>query len=126
MEGGYGIPSAYRALDKSAQDAFESAGKLQHYGDAYYDPAPVVNNNYTSYPPPYYSDPYPPYWAPAATFFTGMFVGAAFSYGFDWNNGDIDIDNDIDISRGDVNIGSGNNSIDRTNIDQYYPGECTG
>ena len=82
-----------------------------------YDPAPVVNNNYTSYPPPYYSDPYPPYWAPAATFFTGMFVGAAFSYGFDWDNGDIDIDNDIDISRGDVNIGSGN-TIDRTNIDK--------
>ena len=85
-----------------------------------YDPAPVVNNNYTSYPPPYYSDPYPPYWAPAATFFTGMVVGAAFSYGFDWDNGDIDIDNDINIdnSRGDVNIGSGNNSIDRTNIDK--------
>jgi hypothetical protein len=82
-----------------------------------YDPAPVVYNNYTNYPPPYYSDPYPPYWAPAATFFTGMFVGAAFSYGFDWDNGDIDIDNDIDISRGDVNIGSGNN-IDRTNIDK--------
>jgi Protein of unknown function (DUF3300) len=80
-----------------------------------YDPAPVVNNNYTSYPPPYYSDPYPPYWYPAATFFTGMFVGAAFSYGFDWDNGDIDIDNDINIdnSRGDTNIsrdniGSGN------------------
>ena len=79
-----------------------------------YDPAPVVYNNYTNYPPPYYSDPYPPYWAPAATFFTGMFVGAAFSYGFDWDNGDIDIDNDINIdnSRGDVNVDRG----DRTNI----------
>ena len=82
-----------------------------------YDPAPIVTNNYVNYPPPYYSDPYPQYWAPTATFFAGAFVGAAFAYGFDWDNGDIDIDNDIDISRGDVNIGSGNN-IDRTNIDK--------
>jgi Protein of unknown function (DUF3300) len=96
-----------------------------------YDPAPVVYNNYTNYPPPYYSDPYPPYWAPAATFFTGMFVGAAFSYGFDWDNGDIDIDNDINIdnSRGDVNvdrgdrtnIGSGN--IDKSKLQNKFNGE---
>lgn len=83
-----------------------------------YDPAPIVNNTYVNYPPPVYSDPYPPYWYPAATFFAGAFVGAAFSYGFDWDNGDIDIDNDIDISRGDINIGSGNTNIDRTNIDK--------
>jgi hypothetical protein len=89
-----------------------------------YDPAPVVNNNYTSYPPPYYSDPYPPYWAPAATFFTGMVVGAAFSYGFDWDNGDIDIDNDINIdnSRGDVNVDRG----DRTNIDKTKAQDANG
>ena len=41
VEGGYGIPAAYRALDRSAQDAFESAGSLQRGGS--YDPAPVVN-----------------------------------------------------------------------------------
>jgi hypothetical protein len=82
-----------------------------------YDPAPIVNNTYVNYPPPVYSDPYPPYYAPAATFFAGAFVGAAFAYGFDWDNDDIDIDNDIDVSRGDVNIGSGN-TIDRTNIDK--------
>lgn len=88
-----------------------------------YDPAPVVYNNYTNYPPPYYSDPYPPYWAPAATFFTGMFVGAAFSYGFDWDNGDIDIDNDINIdnSRGDVNIDRTN--IDKTKLQNKFSGE---
>ena len=88
-----------------------------------YDPAPVVYNNYTNYPPPYYSDPYPPYWAPAATFFTGMFVGAAFSYGFDWDNGDIDIDNDINIdnSRGDVNIDRTN--IDKTKLQNKFNGE---
>jgi len=42
VEGGYGIPSLYKMLDKGAQDAFESAGKIQHYGNEYYDPAPVV------------------------------------------------------------------------------------
>ena len=42
VEGGYGVPSLYRMLDKGAREALESAGKLQHYGDAYYDPAPVV------------------------------------------------------------------------------------
>ena len=99
-----------------------------------YDPAPVVYNNYTNYPPPYYSDPYPPYWAPAATFFTGMFVGAAFSYGFDWDNDDIDIDNDINIdnSRGDTNIsrdniGSGNRvehrNVDKTQLQNKFNGE---
>jgi len=95
-----------------------------------YDPAPVVYNNYTNYPPPYYSDPYPPYWAPAATFFTGMFVGAAFSYGFDWDNDDIDIDNDINIdnSRGDTNIsrdniGSGNRVEHRSDVQNRFNGE---
>ena len=100
-----------------------------------YDPAPVVYNNYTNYPPPQYSDPYPPYWAPAATFFTGMFVGAAFSYGFDWDNGDIDIDNDINIdnsrgdtniSRGDTNVGSGNrveHRGDKTQLQNKFNGE---
>ena len=82
-----------------------------------YDPAPIVNNTYVNYPPPVYSDPYPPYYAPAATFFAGAFVGAAFAYGFDWDNDDIDIDNDINISEGDINIGSGN-EIDRTNVDR--------
>jgi Protein of unknown function (DUF3300) len=100
-----------------------------------YDPAPVVHNTYTSYPPPYYSDPYPPYWAPAATFFTGMVVGAAFSYGFDWDNGDIDIDNDINIdnsrgdtniSRGDTNVGSGARAEqrgDKTQAQNRFNGE---
>jgi hypothetical protein len=82
-----------------------------------YDPAPIVNNTYVNYPPPVYSQPYAPYWYPAATFFTGAFVGAAFAYGFDWDDDDIDIDNDIDIDRGDINIGSGN-TIDRTDIDR--------
>jgi hypothetical protein len=87
-----------------------------------YDPAPIVTNNYVNYPPPAYSEPYPPYWYPTATFFAGAFVGAAFAYGFDWDNGDIDIDNDVNISRGDTNIGSGNN-IDKTKLQNKFNGE---
>jgi hypothetical protein len=90
-----------------------------------YDPAPIVNNTYVNYPPPVYSEPYPPYWAPGAAFFTGAFVGAAFAYGFDWDDNDIDIDccdgggdinNNVNVDRGDINIGSGNTNIDRTKV----------
>jgi hypothetical protein len=92
-----------------------------------YDPAPVIYNNYTEYPPPYYGNPYPPYWGSTATFFAGAFVGAAFAYGFDWDNGDIDIDNDINVSRGDTNIGSGNrvehHNVDNTKLQNKFSGE---
>jgi hypothetical protein len=40
VEGGYGLPAAYRALDQGAQRAVESAGSLQRGGS--YDPAPVM------------------------------------------------------------------------------------
>jgi hypothetical protein len=40
IEGGYGVPGAYRSLDRGAQQAFESAGSLQRGGS--YDPAPVM------------------------------------------------------------------------------------
>ncbi len=98
-----------------------------------YDPAPVVNNTYVNYPPPVYSDPYPSYYAPAATFFTGALVGATFAYAFDWDNddididccdsGDIDIDNNVNIDRGDVNIGSGNANVDKTNLQNKFNGD---
>jgi hypothetical protein len=41
VEGGYGLPAAYRALDEGARRALESAGQLQRTGDQY-DPAPVL------------------------------------------------------------------------------------
>jgi hypothetical protein len=79
------------------------------------------------YPPPVYVSHYPYYWSPAATFFAGAFVGAAFGYGFNWGGGDIDINyggnccGNINIG-GDVNIGSGNrvehHTGDRFNADR--------
>ncbi len=53
-----------------------------------YDPAVVVVDNYVG-TPVYYSSAYPVYYSPAATFFTGLFVGAAVSYGFNWGRRDI-------------------------------------
>ncbi len=89
-----------------------------------YDPTPIVEHHYTSYPPPVYA-PYPPYYAPVATFAAGMFVGAAFSYGFNWGHGDIDIDccegggnnNNINIGNG-----NGNGNINRDNIQNKFNG----
>jgi hypothetical protein len=40
VEGGYGIPAAYRSLDEGARQALESAGSLQRGGS--YDPGPVL------------------------------------------------------------------------------------
>lgn len=98
-----------------------------------YDPQTVVTNNYVGYPPPVYSEPYPYYYAPGATFFAGAIVGATFAYAFDWDNDDIDIDccDDIDIDRntnierGDINIGSGNTNVDRSKIQNKFNGDRT-
>jgi hypothetical protein len=59
-----------------------------------YNPEVVVQQTYVTAPPPVYTQPYPYYYSPAATFFTGAFIGAAFAYGMDWHNDDIDIDID--------------------------------
>ena len=63
-----------------------------------YDPAVVVVSGYTGPPPIYYSSPYPYYYSPAATFFTGMFVGAAIGYGFNWGRYDISYNRNININ----------------------------
>jgi hypothetical protein len=89
-----------------------------------YDPAPVVQNTYVNYPPPVYSTPYPSYYAPGATFLAGMFVGAAFSYGFDWGHGDIDIDCcDGGGNTNNINIGNGNTNIDRDKLQNKFNGD---
>ena len=71
-----------------------------------YDPQVVYVQSYASYPPYYYySTPYPYYYSPAAAFWTGAFIGAAFSYGFDWGGNDID----INVGGDNINIGGGDN-----------------
>jgi hypothetical protein len=73
-----------------------------------------------AYPPPTYVGQHP-YWSPAATFFAGAFVGAAFGYGLNWGGGDIDINYGNNCCRGgninignDINIGNGNRVDHRT------------
>ena len=71
-----------------------------------YDPEIVYVQHYSSYPPYYYyPTPYPYYYNPAAVFWTGAFIGAAFSYGFDWGGNDID----INVGGDNINIGGGDN-----------------
>jgi hypothetical protein len=80
-----------------------------------YDPVKVVVHQ----PAPvyyYYPTPYPYYYSPAATFWTGMFVGAAIAYGINgswgWRRGDVTINRNVNISGGNrnVNIGGGGSS----------------
>jgi uncharacterized protein DUF3300 len=75
-----------------------------------YNPATVIVQQSAPYPY-YYSAPYPYYYSPAATFWTGMFIGAAISYGVGWGHGhghnDININRNTNISGGDRNIGGG-------------------
>ena len=75
-----------------------------------YNPTVVV----VQQPAPYayvYSAPYPYYYNPAATFWTGMFVGAAIGYGIGWHGhgrNDITINRNVNISGNTINRGSGN------------------
>lgn len=72
-----------------------------------YDPTVVVVQQPAPYPYAY-SSPYPYYHSPAATFWTGMFVGAAIGYGIGWNgHGHNDININQNFSQ-NVNRGSGN------------------
>jgi hypothetical protein len=88
-----------------------------------YDPQVVVVPSPAPTTMVVYSNPYPPYYSPAATFYTGLFVGAAIAYGFNWHNNSAHYggwhgngwggEANINIG-GDVNIG--NRSIDRDNV----------
>jgi len=75
-----------------------------------YNPATVIV--YSTYPYPWlYSPPYPYYYRPAAAFWTGMFVGAAITYGIGWRghgHHDININRNVNISGNTINIGGGN------------------
>ncbi len=74
-----------------------------------YNPTVVVVQQPAPYPYAY-SSPYPYYHSPAATFWTGMFVGAAIGYGIGWNGyGRNDININQNFSQNvNVNRGSGN------------------
>ena len=94
-----------------------------------YDPQVIVQQTYTSYPPPAYYPPYQPYYAPAATFFAGAITGAAFAYAFDWHDNDININNggwgggnNVNINTGDINIGN-KIDADRFNGDRTRVGD---
>jgi hypothetical protein len=75
-----------------------------------YNPATVIV--YSTYPYPWvYSRPYPYYYRPAAAFWTGMFVGAAISYGVGWRGhgrNEININRNVNISGNTIVRGSGN------------------
>jgi uncharacterized protein DUF3300 len=78
-----------------------------------YNPATVIVQQPAPYPY-YYSAPYPYYYNPAAVFWTGMFVGAAISYGLGWHHHghhDINVNRNTNISVGDRNIGGGDRNI---------------
>ena len=91
-----------------------------------YNPTTVV----IAAPAPYpyvYSAPYPYYYSPAAAFWSGMFVGAAISYGVHWHDhhhghgyGDIDIDRNVNINIDSKNINrdSVRQSERSTNLDR--------
>jgi hypothetical protein len=82
-----------------------------------YQPSTVVVYSTAPY---YYSPPYPYYYNPAATVWTGMFVGAAIAYGVGWGphggygyygGGNININNNVNNN---INIDNSNNAnIDR-------------
>lgn len=81
-----------------------------------YDPIVVAHEVDDSWEYSYYA-PYPVYYNPRAVFWTGMFVGGAIGYGFDWRNRDIDVRTDIDVDLGGDNINVG---------DRPRPGEDLG
>ncbi len=78
-----------------------------------YNPATVIVQQST--PVVYaYSPPYPYYYSPTAVFWTGMFVGAAVSYGIHghhgWGHGDVNVKRNTTINRGGNTINRGGGS----------------
>ncbi|WP_321345489.1 DUF3300 domain-containing protein [Breoghania sp.] len=93
-----------------------------------YEPAMLYEPDYPPAPIGYYPDPFPQYFLPGATFFTGAVTGAIFAAAVDWDDwgvwggrwdgGGIDINcnhcmNNVDIN-GKINF----NDVDWKNIDR--------
>ncbi|TAU84158.1 DUF3300 domain-containing protein [Rhizobium leguminosarum] len=90
-----------------------------------YAPEMLYEPNYVAEPIGYYSEPYPNYYYPTATFFAGVVTGAVWAAAVDWNrwgvwggrwNGNVDIDcnNCLNNINGKVNI----NDVDWKNVDR--------
>ncbi|OAV50593.1 hypothetical protein A6U98_10300 [Rhizobium sp. WYCCWR10014] len=90
-----------------------------------YAPEMLYEPNYVAAPIGYYSEPYPNYYYPTATFFAGVVTGAVWAAAVDWNrwgvwggrwNGNVDIDcnNCLNNINGKVNI----NDVDWKNVDR--------
>ncbi|MCA2408819.1 DUF3300 domain-containing protein [Rhizobium leguminosarum bv. viciae 248] len=90
-----------------------------------YAPEMLYEPNYAAEPIGYYSEPYPNYYYPTATFFAGVVTGAVWAAAVDWNrwgvwggrwNGNVDIDcnNCLNNINGKVNI----NDVDWKNVDR--------
>ncbi|MEP9379372.1 DUF3300 domain-containing protein [Aquabacter sp. CN5-332] len=92
-----------------------------------YEPEMFYEPGYAMAPVTYYSDSYPSYYYPGATFFAAAVTGAVFAAAVDWNdwgvwggrwNGDVDVNcnrclNNVDIDR-KMNL----NDIDWRNVDR--------
>ncbi|EJT05645.1 hypothetical protein RCCGE510_10460 [Rhizobium sp. CCGE 510] len=90
-----------------------------------YAPEMLYEPNYVAEPIGYYSEPYPNYYYPTATFFAGVVTGAVWAAAVDWNrwgvwggrwNGNVDIDCNhcLNNVNGKVNI----NDVDWKNVDR--------
>lgn len=89
-----------------------------------YNPTTVIYAPAPGYPTPYaYSAPYPYYYSPAATFATGVLVGASIGYAMSWNNqaiyhGNVNINNaninNVNVNRANINQAN----VNRTNVNQ--------
>jgi hypothetical protein len=92
-----------------------------------YNPTAVIYAPAPGYPPPYYySAPYPYYYSPAATFATGVVVGASIGYALSWNNrgiyygnvnnNNINVNRNTNINAGNTNINANRSSFNQSNI----------
>ena len=91
-----------------------------------YEPQMLYAENYPPVPLDYYSDPYPNYYYPTATFFAGAVTGAIFAAAVDWddwgvwgggfdgNDIDIDCNNCLNNINGKVDF----NDVDWKNVDR--------
>jgi hypothetical protein len=91
-----------------------------------YEPEMLYEPNYVMPAQPiYWPEPYPAYYWPGATFWTGVVTGAVWASVIDWDDnhfwgGDVDID--VDWNNGNINIGDidiGRIDVDKIDFDRW-------